>query len=282
MSYSLQWGRSTPHGAGIVPRTPGSGRIMKPDRDYYKILGIAKSATLNEIKSRFRRLALRYHPDRNLGNSRAEERFKLVAEAYHVLSDRHRRRLYNERGHQGLRDAGFQGFRHSAEVFSTLGGELFAFLGISGKQPHRGPLPGADLCLTLALSPLEAAEGVQKSLEITRMEGCKHCEGTGVRPRSGRHPCPTCGGSGTFSGSLGIFAAADACPRCSGDGRVAQVSCTVCEGRGRYETRHVITVAVPGGAREGMRLKFPREGDGGDYGARPGDLYLELRIRPEA
>ena len=254
---------------------------MKPDRDYYKILGVAKSATFDEIKGRFRQLALRYHPDRNPGSSRAEERFKLVAEAYHVLSDRHRRRVYNEGGHRGLRDTGFQGFRHSEEVFTTLGAELFAFLGISGKQPHRGPLPGADLCLTVALSAVEAAQGVQKSLEITRMEGCKHCEGTGVRPSSERHPCPTCGGSGTFSGSLGIFAAADACPRCNGDGRVAQASCNVCEGRGRYETRYVMTVAVPGGATDGMRLKFPREGDGGDYGARPGDLYLELRIRPE-
>jgi molecular chaperone DnaJ len=131
----------------------------------------------------------------------------------------------------------------------------------------------------VALSPVEATQGVQKSVEITRMEGCKHCEGTGVRPSSARHPCPMCGGSGTFSGSLGIFAATHACPRCRGEGRVAQVSCIVCEGRGRYETRKVMTVVVPGGATDGMRLKFPREGDGGDYGARPGDLYLELRIR---
>jgi molecular chaperone DnaJ len=252
---------------------------MKADRDYYKILGVAKTASLDDIKGRFRQLALRYHPDRNPGDVRAEERFKLVAEAYHVLSDRHRRPLYDQRGHQGLRDQGFQGFRTSKEVFRNLGAELFAFLGISGRQPQRGPLPGADLCLTLALSPEEAERGVQRNVEITRMEGCRVCEGTGVRPSVERQPCPSCGGSGTFSGSLGIFAATDLCPRCHGDGCVAQVSCSVCGGRGRYEIRKVMSVAVPGGAYEGMRLRFPREGDGGDHGAPPGDLYLELRIR---
>ena len=255
---------------------------MKPDRDYYKTLGVAKGATLDEIKRRFRQLALRYHPDRNPGSSHAEARFKLVAEAYHVLSNRRRRRLYNERGHQGLREQGFQGFHCSKEVFRTLGAELFAFLGMADKQPQRGPLAGADLCLTLALSANEAAHGVEKSIQVTRMETCKHCEGVGVRPSLERRPCYVCGGSGTFSGAIGIFSHTHVCPKCNGKGFVAQASCTVCEGRGRYQTRKVMPVVVPRGATDGMRLKFPREGDGGDYGARPGDLYVELRIRREA
>jgi molecular chaperone DnaJ len=129
------------------------------------------------------------------------------------------------------------------------------------------------------LSPEQAERGVQTTVQITRMEGCRLCEGTGARPSAERQPCPSCGGSGTLSRSLGVFAASDRCPRCHGDRCVAQVSCPVCGGRGRYEIRKVMTVVVPGGAYDGMRLKFPREGDGGDCGAPPGDLYLELRLR---
>jgi molecular chaperone DnaJ len=252
---------------------------MKADCDYYEVLGVARGASFDDIKSRFRRLALRYHPDRNPGNVRAEERFKLVAEAYHVLSDRHRRPLYDQRGHQGLRAQGFQGFRNSEEVFTRLGAEFFAFLGIPGRKPRGGPLRGADLFFPLALSPEDAEKGVQTTVQISRMEGCRVCKGAGVRPSAEKQPCPACGGSGTFSAALGVFAASDRCPRCHNDGWVAQASCPVCDGRGRYEVRKVITAVIPGGAHDGMRLKFPREGDGGEYGAPPGDLYLELQIR---
>lgn len=247
-------------------------------RDYYKILGLGTEATFQEIKSRFRQLALRYHPDRNPENPRAAERFKLVAEAYYVLGDADRRRLYDGRGSQGLEESGHRGFRHTGDVFTTFGDELRSFLGLSGDQPRRGPLPGADLCLQLELSFEEAALGAEKRIEISRMETCRQCQGNGSRSSTREERCAWCDGSGSFSGNSSVWSSPTACLQCGGKGRLARSFCDVCEGLGRREVRTELAVSIPAGVEGGTRLKFTGGGDGGDYGGQPGDLYLVLYV----
>jgi molecular chaperone DnaJ len=252
---------------------------MGDSHDYYKILGLKRSASLLEIKSRFRQLALRYHPDRNPGDSRAEERFKLVAEAYHVLSDQQRRHLYHRRGSEGLRERGYRGFQRTEEVFRTFGAEFFSFLGLSGSEPQRGPLPGADICLDLELSPEEAALGIKKTVQITRMESCSQCRGSGSRPSSATQPCAWCQGSGRFRAVSSIFTAAGTCPKCGGKGRLAQISCEGCGGLGRRQVEQALQVDIPTAVIDKTRLRIARWGDGGEDGAQPGDLYLVLHVR---
>jgi molecular chaperone DnaJ len=251
---------------------------MVDNLDYYNILGLKRSASLREIKSRFRKLALRYHPDRNPENPGSEEHFKLIAEAYHVLSNHERRHLFNKHGHQGLKATGYRGFEHTQDVFKTFGAELFSFLGVSRSRPQRGPLPGADLCIQLVLSHEEAALGVKKTVWIITMQGCLQCRGNGYRPTSRQQSCPWCGGSGKFQGTSQIFAAAGVCPKCNGQGRLAQALCKSCDGLGRRQVRKSLEVSIPAGVKDRTRLKISHAGDGGEYGGKPGDLYLVLHI----
>jgi molecular chaperone DnaJ len=252
---------------------------MITDRDYYKILGLPKGASLSDIKKRFRQLALRYHPDRNPEDPSSEESFKLVAEAYHVLSDQKRRRLYDRKGHQGLQEHGYRGFHRTEDVLRTFASEFFDFLGISGMQPQRGPLPGADLCYQLELSPEEAAMGVKRTIQISTMKTCPHCLGNGFKPTSTIQACPWCRGSGRYRESSGIFTTAGVCPKCDGSGNLRQLSCSYCEGHGRREVKKDFLVNIPAGVENNTRLIISQEGDGGAHQAESGDLYLLLQVR---
>lgn len=249
-------------------------------RDYYDVLGLRRGASLKDIKKRFRKLALQYHPDRNQGDPISEEIFKLVAEAYHVLSNQQRRRLYDRRGHRGLKEQGYRGFEKTEDVLRTFASEFFDFLGLSAIGPKRGPLRGADLCYQLELSPDEARQGVEKTIQISTMETCGQCQGNGVKPTSTLQVCPWCQGSGRYAKTSTIFTADGECSKCKGKGSVRQLSCNGCEGLGRREVKKDLLVSIPAGVQDDTRLKISQLGDGGEPAGESGDLYLLLQVRP--
>lgn len=248
-------------------------------RDYYRLLDLGRGATLNDIKKQFRRLALQYHPDRNPGDPLAEEYFKLVAEAYHVLSDHKRRHLYDQSGHEGLKEQGYQGFQRTEDVLKTFAAEFFDFLGIAGgarRQKH--PSRGADLCYQMEISPREARMGVRKRIQVSTREMCGQCRGNGIVSASQLHTCPWCQGSGKYTESSGIFTATGTCHKCNGRGTVRMLLCESCNGRGRREINKDLLVDIPAGVENETRLKISREGDGGEQSSESGDLYLVLRV----
>ena len=227
---------------------------MTSSRDYYGILGLKEGASPKGIKKRFRQLALKYHPDRNPGDQIAEEMFKLVAEAYHVLSDQERRRLYDHKGHEGLKEGGYRGFKRTEDVLRTFSSEFFDFLGIAGTGSQRHPSRGADLCFQLELSREEAANGARKNIQIDIMESCPQCQGNGVRPSSTLQSCSWCGGSGTYTETSGIFTATGECPKCNGKGRLRSLSCDSCNGQGRREVKKDLQVDIPAGIQNNCLL----------------------------
>lgn len=254
---------------------------MVVGRDYYEILGIGEEASLKEIKKRFRQLALRYHPDRNPGDPISEEHFKLVAEAYHVLSDQSRRRLYDQRGHDGLKEYGYRGFERTEDVLRTFASEFFDFLGIFGVRPQKHPSRGADLCYQLEVSSEEASKGAKKQIRVSTMEACGDCQGTGVINTSRLRDCPWCKGSGRYTESSGIFTAIGACPKCNGKGRLRIIPCLSCDGQGRRGVEKHLLVDIPAGVQNNTRLKISDEGDSGEKGE-SGDLYVILRVRSDS
>jgi len=252
---------------------------MKCGRDYYEVLGLRRDASLQDTKKSFRQLALRYHPDRNPGDPIAEEIFKLIAEAYHVLSDQQRRRLYDNKGRRGLRENGYRGFERTQDVLKTFASEFFDFFGIAGTRSPRGPLPGADLCYQLELSHEEAVVGVKKTIQISTMVTCLQCRGNGVKSSSEVQICPWCRGSGRYSEASTVFAAAGVCPKCNGEGSGRLIACNSCDGRGRREVKKDLLVNIPAGVENNTRLKISREGDDGEVNGAAGDLYVLLKVR---
>ncbi len=262
------------------PENVETGGVTMGGRDYYEILGLPRGASLKGIKQRFRQLALRYHPDRNPGDPSSEESFKLVAEAYHVLSDQRRRRLYDREGHQGLKERGYRGFERTEDVLKTFSSEFFDFLGITGMRSQRGPLPGADLCYQLELSPEEAAMGVKKTIQISTMENCPQCLGKGFKPTTTMQVCPWCRGSGRYRESSAVFTAAGVCPKCNGNGNLRQLSCNSCDGQGRRQVKKDFLVNIPAGVQNNTRLRILQEGDGGERNAEAGDFYVFIQVIP--
>ncbi|MBW1980505.1 MAG: J domain-containing protein [Deltaproteobacteria bacterium] len=250
-----------------------------PNRDYYKILGLQRGAGVDLIKRRFRQLAFKYHPDRNPGKPEYEERFKLVAEAYQVLTDRDLRRIYQGHGYGGLKKNGYTGFRTTEDVYRAFSSQLLGFLGLSSHQATRGPLPGADICIQLEISPEEASRGTRKTVLLSRMEVCTLCGGTGNRRSSELHTCPSCAGNGKLVHTASVFAALEVCPVCKGDRRVALISCEKCNGGGRFQVRRTLEIEISPGLGHGSRIKFARQGDGGEFGGLAGDLYIVLLVR---
>ena len=250
-------------------------------RNYYKILGLKKGASLKEIKKRFRRLALRYHPDRNPGDPISEEHFKLVAEAYHVLSNGNNRRLYDQKGYDGLREQGYRGFERTEDVLRAFATEFFDFLGISGLRPQAHPSRGADLCFELEVSSEEANTGGSKQIRVNAMETCCACRGNSVVVAADFQTCFWCKGSGRCTESSTIFSAIGTCPKCEGKGKVRMLPCTSCNGQGRVEVAKELSVDIPAGMKNNSRLKISGQGDSGDNG-QSGDLYIILQIRTDS
>jgi molecular chaperone DnaJ len=249
-------------------------------RDYYEVLSISRSASQQEIKSAYRKIAVRDHPDKNPGDKEAEERFKEAAEAYAVLSDADKRARYDRFGHQGVAGAGAGGFDPTIFAdFSDILGDIFGFGGRRGGGGS-GMTRGADLRYDLTLTFEEAAFGAETVLRIPRLEGCPRCSGTGSAKGSPPAVCSACGGRGQVRFTQGFFTVARTCPQCQGEGRVISDPCDECRGEGRVERERSITVKIPAGVDTGARLRLSGEGEHGRRGGPAGDLYVVLQVRP--
>lgn len=253
-------------------------------RDFYEVLGVSKSASAEEIKKAYRRLAMKHHPDRNTGDTSAEVKFKEAKEAYEVLSDADRRSTYDRFGHEGMRTAqgGHGGF--SAEGFGDIFGDIFgdAFGDILGGGRRRGRqvYRGADLGYELALELENAVKGDSVTIDVPTQVGCDACAGSGARKGTEPVSCSTCKGAGQVRMQRGHFSIQQACPACKGAGTVIEDPCPECAGRGRLRKTKTLSVKVPAGVDDGDRIRLSGEGEAGRNGGPPGDLYVEIRVIP--
>ena len=251
------------------------------EKDYYKILGVAKSASEEEIKKSYRKLAMQYHPDRNPGDKDAEEKFKLASEAYEVLRDPEKREIYDRYGVEGLRGTGFTGFRGFDDIFSTFGDIFEDFFGFGGTQRRRSHArAGADLRFDLKISFTDAAFGKEMEIEIPRAASCEACGGTGAQPGTSPVSCPVCRGTGQVTRAQGFFTISTTCGQCHGEGKVVQHPCKDCRGLGRVRTTKKIQIRVPPGVDTGSKLRLRGEGEQGERGGPPGDLFVILYVEP--
>jgi molecular chaperone DnaJ len=253
-------------------------------RDYYEILGVGRTATDVELKSAYRKLAMKYHPDRNPGDDAAEETFKEGAEAYAVLADTDKRSLYDRFGHQGVNAAGGGGF--DPTVFSgfedILGGlgDIFGFGDLFGGGRRRGgPQRGADLRYDLEITFEEAARGAETAVQIPRQENCETCHGSGAAPGSSPTVCQQCRGQGQVRFQQGFFTVARTCPQCRGAGKVITKPCQACRGAGRVAHERKITVKIPAGIATGQQLRLQGEGEAGFAGGPAGHLFVVVHVQ---
>lgn len=259
-------------------------------RDFYEVLGVERSATQDQIKKAYRKLAMKYHPDKNPGDKAAEDKFKEAAEAYSVLGDSDKKARYDQFGHsafQGGGPGGFggQGFENVEDIFSSFGDIFSDFFGMGGmggrggRRSRTGPRRGADLRYMLEVDLKDVITGTDKNLEFDTEESCHRCAGKGSEPGSDPATCPTCGGQGQVINSQGFFQVATTCPACRGAGQIIKNPCKECRGKGRKPVTKKITVTIPKGVDNGTRLRVAGEGEGGLRNGPPGDLYVEIRVR---
>ncbi len=249
-------------------------------RDYYEVLQVSKTANGEEIKKAYRKLALKHHPDRNKGNKESEERFKEAAEAYEVLSDQEKRQLYDRFGHAGLQQTGFRGFRDFDDIFSSFGDIFEEFFGFGSRGGQHGRVHrGADLRYELTISFMDAAKGKETEIDVSRHELCDECGGIGTKDGASPAVCSTCGGRGTVTRSQGFFSVSTTCPKCQGSGTVITDPCKKCRGIGRVLITKKLSLRIPAGVDTGSRLRLQGEGEPGDPGAPPGDLYVFIRVQ---
>ncbi len=252
---------------------------MPTKRDYYEVLGIPRNATDEEIKRAFRKLAFKYHPDHNR-NGGAEEKFKEVNEAYEVLSDADKRSAYDRFGHGGAEGPFGRGFE--SFDFSGFGNIFDAFFGGATGTVRRGPQRGADLTYNIAIAFEEAAFGCEKEINILRTENCSLCQGTGSRPGTEPTKCPNCNGAGQVrrvqQTIFGRFSDITTCTQCRGEGRIITDPCPQCRGTGKEKHKCRISVKIPAGVDNGTQVRLRGEGEAGERGGPPGDLYVSLTV----
>jgi molecular chaperone DnaJ len=253
-------------------------------RDYYEVLAVSKTATEQEIKSAYRKLALQYHPDRNPGDHVAEEKFKECAEAYAVLADTDKRHMYDRFGHAGLGGAATGGFDPSVFTgFEDILGGLGDIFGLGdvfgGGRRRSGPQRGADLRYDLEISFEESAKKSETSIQFPRQETCETCSGSGASPGSKATTCPQCQGRGQLRYQQGFFTVARTCGQCRGTGSVIANPCTTCRGSGRVEKDRKVTISIPAGIATGQRLRLAGEGEAGPNGGPAGDLYVVIHVQ---
>ena len=274
---------------------------MANKQDYYELLGASRSASPEELKKAYRKLAMKYHPDRNAGDKAAEEKFKELSEAYEILSDPKKRQQYDQYGHDGLKSqfgpGGFdfgRDFTHGADLQDILGnlfggggggggGGMFDdFFGGGGRRQGSrpgGPQQGADLRFDIEIDFEEAAYGSEREITLPVSVQCDPCTGSGVTPGSKRETCRQCGGQGSVISGGGFFQVRQTCPVCGGQGTMVTNPCKKCGGTGRVKTRKRITLKIPHGVETGSRLRLTGKGEGGVRGGPAGDLYVVIRVK---
>lgn len=256
--------------------------------DFYEVLGVSRDASEQDLKSAYRKLALKYHPDRNQGDKDAEEKFKEASEAYQVLSDADKRAAYDRYGHAGVGAAGPGGFGGGpfaggvdiSDLFGDLFGEMFNMGGAGGGQRTQRQQRGDDLRFDLAIEFEDALFGTETEVKIRRLEVCETCNGRGSSSGRGPTACGQCGGRGQVRYQQGFFAVARTCGACGGSGQVISDPCSSCRGEGRANKELKLNVKVPPGVEEGTRIRYSGEGDAGRAGGPRGDLYVVLSIKP--
>lgn len=257
-------------------------------RDYYEILGVTRDADADTIKKAYRKLAMQFHPDRNPGNKEAEEKFKEAAGAYDVLSNPQKKAQYDRFGHDAFtgRGGGGAGFQDMDDIFSNFGdifGDFFGG-GMGGQQRQRRsrnePRRGSDLRYVTEVTLKDVITGLEKEIEFDTDKNCDDCKGTGAEKGSQVTTCSMCGGSGQVVRSQGFFAMASTCPNCQGQGTVIKNPCKTCKGKGRVNEHRKIRLNIPAGVDTGTRLRVATEGEGGYMGGPPGDLFVEIRVKP--
>lgn len=250
--------------------------------DYYEILAVERNASSGEIKKAYRKLAMKYHPDRNPGDKEAEEKFKSCTEAYEVLSDENKRKIYDTYGHDGLKNTGYSGPGSAEDIFSSFGdifGDLFGFGSNRTRTRRDGPIQGNDLRYDVEITFMEAVHGVSKEVQLTRRDTCWTCEGTGSRPGYKKETCPACNGRGQIIRSQGFFQMSSTCPQCQGEGELIAHPCNDCNGSGLVEKTKKVLLKIPAGVDTGARMRLRGEGEGGRRGGGPGDLYVIVHVQ---
>ena len=253
-------------------------------RDYYEVLGVPKNASDEDIKKAYRKLAMKYHPDRNQGDADAEVKFKEAKEAYEMLSDAEKRGAYDQFGHAGVDPnmrggpGGAQGFGGFADAFGDIFGDIFGQARRQqggGRQVYRGN----DLSYAMEMTLEEAAEGKEAQIRIPSWDECNTCHGTGAKPGTSAKTCGTCQGSGSVQMRQGFFSVQQTCPHCRGSGKIIPEPCTTCHGQGKVKQQKTLEVKIPAGIDSGMRIRSTGNGEPGTNGGPPGDLYIEIRIK---
>lgn len=262
---------------------------MSNKKDYYEILGVSKTASADEIKAAYRRLAMKYHPDRNPNDKTAENKFKDAKEAYEILSDAQKRAAYDQFGHDGVSGFGAAGARQGpggagfgdfGGIFDDLFSEVFRRSGNAG-QAQSGPERGSDLGYRLRpLTLEEAVFGAEEKIVVPTLVNCSECNGSGAKKGTNPTTCKTCGGIGVVQLQQGFFTLQQTCPKCHGRGKVITNPCPKCHGQGHYREEKTLLVRVPAGIDNGDRIRLVGEGDSGIKGGQPGDLYVEITLKP--
>jgi molecular chaperone DnaJ len=249
-------------------------------RDYYEVLGVNRDAGEDDLKKAYRKLAMKFHPDRNPDNAKAEEQFKEAKEAYEVLTDTNKRAAYDRYGHAGVdpsTGAG-PGFGSFADSFGDIFGDIFGGQRGSRSSVYRG----ADLRYNLEITLEQAAHGTETKIRIPTSEECTACSGSGAKPGTQPKTCPTCEGHGQVRMQQGFFSIQQTCPRCHGTGKIIPDPCTACQGMGRVKTHKTLSVKIPAGVDAGDRIRLSSEGEHGMNGGPPGDLYVQVHLKPHS
>ena len=248
-------------------------------RDYYEILGVERSADEREIKKAYKRLAMKFHPDRNPDNPESEEKFKEAKEAYEILSDAQKRAAYDKFGHAGVdpNQAGPGGFGGGAD-FGDVFGDIFGDIFGGGRRSQRAAR-GSDLRYNMELTLEEAVRGVSKEIKVPTLVECDECHGSGARTGTSAQTCPTCHGSGQVQMRQGFFAVTQACPHCHGKGKIITDPCRKCHGDGRVQKTKTLSDKIPAGVDTGDRIRLAGEGEAGEFGAPAGDLYVQVHVK---
>ncbi len=255
-------------------------------RDYYEILGVAKNASEAELKKSYRRLAMKYHPDRNPNDAEAEDKFKEAKEAYEILSNSQKRAAYDQFGHAGVDSSmgggtgGGQGFGGFGDIFDDIFGDIFGGRGRSGGGGRSHVQRGADLSYELVLSLEKAVHGCKENINIPKLVACNDCNGSGARKGTSPTNCPDCEGHGQIRMQQGFFSVQQTCPSCRGQGRVITDPCRQCRGQGRVRDNKTLSVSIPAGVDDGDRIRLNNEGEAGVGGGPAGDLYVIIRVEP--